>query len=200
MADRLAPQRAGLTRFGVVMGQGRHVAGGRGQSAGIAQERQRDRCGAHQGPVAAGPPGARVVGRRCLSQRGRRRPGSGGGKNGPGLHAHVRGVPGPLGPPVRDRIQGWLVAEAAAVRGDLRDSHSHGRVIGPLPGLPAESAAADHPHRLSARQRRAELIARPEGIAARQPQQHPGGPIGLCRGQRRVPGCLGGQESPRSGW
>jgi hypothetical protein len=57
-----APHGAGIASSGIMVGQRRYGARGTGQPAGVVQEGERDRGGAHERPIAARSPGAGMVG------------------------------------------------------------------------------------------------------------------------------------------
>ena len=184
VADREAPQHAGITGLGVVVRQLAHRTGRLRQGGFVVEVGQCDRRGPHQRAVARRAASDSVqLGRfraRCL--RGDAVSACA-AENRPRLHTNIFGVLGPLVPPPDQGVERLFVTKVGPSGGHLSDGDGHRRVVGPFAGLPAEAAAPHHRHLEIRAAGRPELIRSTQGITGGGAQQHSDGPINLCGSQ-----------------
>jgi hypothetical protein len=95
------------------------------------------------------------------------------------LHTNVFGVLGPLVPPPDNDVERLFLTQVRPRGGDLGDGDSHGGVVGPFTGFPAEAPATDHGDLKFWPPWRAELVGGTEGITGCSAQHNADSPVKL---------------------
>ena len=150
VADRGAPQHAGVTRLGVVVRQLTDRAGRLHQRRLVVKVGEGHR---RSTSISEPLPAVRPV-RLCRAADSSRavraqipRP-SRSGQDRAGLPADVFGVSGPPVPALDDVVERLFVTQVRSGGRDLGDRDGHRRVVGPLAGLERSQPTADPPDRM----------------------------------------------------
>jgi len=102
------------------------------------------------------------------------------------LIADVRRRAGPVVPTLDDGVLSLFVAQVGPGGEHLGDHDRHRGVIGPFARLPSEATAAHHGDLLFRAACGLELVRRAQSVTRCGGDQHPAGPIDLCRRQLHV--------------